>query len=193
MSVSPQAALVDEPVDVSVRGLPTGARTTVTATATDARGIAWSASAQFQATSAGVVSLGQPSLGGSYTGVKPMGLFTLMTPPPDSSRDWFLYPTAGYDVALQAIVSGRVAARATARRQDPATVGVVEKKLRPANGGIYGNLYLPKNTAAKRPAVLGFGGSDGGLTTSFAAALLAAHGYPSLPLAYFKVRGQPRL
>jgi BAAT / Acyl-CoA thioester hydrolase C terminal len=39
--------------------------------------------------------------------------------------------------------------------------------------------------------VLVFGGSDGGLTTSFAAALLAAHGYPSLALAYFKAPGLP--
>jgi dienelactone hydrolase len=59
-------------------------------------------------------------------------------------------------------------------------------------GGIYGNLYLPKHTAGRRPAVLVFGGSGGGLTTSFAAALLAAHGYPSLALAYFKVPGLPQ-
>jgi fermentation-respiration switch protein FrsA (DUF1100 family) len=149
MSVSPQTALLDEPVAVSVRGLPTGARTTVTATATDAGGITWSASAQFQATSA-------------------------------------------YDVDLQATVGDRVAAGATVRRQGPAAVGVVEKELRPASGGIYGNLYLPKTTATRRPGVLVFGGSDGGLSTSFAAALLAAHGYPSLALAYFKAPGLPR-
>jgi dienelactone hydrolase len=69
---------------------------------------------------------------------------------------------------------------------------VAEKQLRPAKGGIYGNLYLPKHTAGRRPAVLVFGGSGGGLTTGMAAALLAAHGYPSLALAYFKVPGLPR-
>jgi fermentation-respiration switch protein FrsA (DUF1100 family) len=191
MSVSPQTALVDEPVAVSVRGLPTGARTTVTAKATDAGGITWAASAQFQATSAGVVSLGQPSLGGSYSGVNPMGLFQLMAPPSGSAPAAFLHPEAGYDVTLQATVGGRVAAGATARRQGPAAVGVVEKELRPASGGIYGNLFLPKNSAARWPAVLVFGGSDGGLSTSFAAALLAAHGYPSLALAYFKAPGLP--
>ena len=40
--------------------------------------------------------------------------------------------------------------------------------------------------------MLVFGGSGGGLTTSFAAALLAAHGYPSLALAYFKAPGLPQ-
>jgi dienelactone hydrolase len=85
-----------------------------------------------------------------------------------------------------------VAATATVQRQVPAAVGVTEKELRPAKGGIYGNLYLPKRTAGRRPAVLVFSGSGGGLTASFAAALLAAHGYPSLALAYFKAPGLPQ-
>jgi fermentation-respiration switch protein FrsA (DUF1100 family) len=120
-----------------------------------------------------------------------MGLFTLMAPPPGSAPAAFLHPEAGYDVTLQASVSGRVAATATVRRPSPVAVGVVEKELRPASGGIYANLYLPSDTAGRRPAVPVFGGSDGGLTTSFAAALLAAHGYPSLALAYFKAPGLP--
>jgi hypothetical protein len=192
ISVSPLAALVDQPVAVTVRGLPAGARTTLTARATDRDGITWSARAQFKATSAGEVSLGQPSLGGSYTGVNHMGLFTLMAPPPGSAPDWFLHPEAGYDVTLQATVGGRLVAEASVRRQVPSAVGVVEKQLRPAKGGIHGNLYLPKNTAARRPAVLVFGGSGGGLTTSLAAALLAVHGYPSLALAYFNAPGLPQ-
>jgi dienelactone hydrolase len=191
MSVSPQTALVDQAVTVSVGGLPAGAKTTVTAKATDAGGTTWSASAQFEATSAGEVSLGQPSLGGSYSGVNPMGLFTLMAPPTGSEAAAFIQAEAGYDVDLQATVGGRVAATATVRRQGPAAAGVVEKQLRPASGGIYGKVYLPKDTAGGRPAVLVFGGSDGGLTTSFAADRLAAHGYPSLALAYFKAPGLP--
>lgn len=121
MSVSPQAALVDQPVAVTVTltGLPAGARATLTARARDTDGITWSATAQFKATSAGEVSLDQPSLGGSCTGVNPMGLFTLMAPPPGSASDWFLYPKAGYDVTLQASVGGRMAAEATVRRQGP--------------------------------------------------------------------------
>jgi dienelactone hydrolase len=191
ISVSPPAALMDEPVTVSLRGLPAGARTTVTAKAVDSAGTTWSSSAQFQASSAGEVSLGQPSLGGSYTGVNPMGLLTLMAPP-GSAPAWFIYPEAGYDVTLEAAVEGRVAATATARMQDPLAAGVIEKRLRPAKGGIYGNLYLPERAAGRRPAVLVFSGSGGGLTTSFAAALLAARGYPSLALAYFKAPGLPR-
>ena len=68
-----------------------------------------------------------------------LGLFTLLAPPPGSAPDWFLYSEAGYDVTLQAIVGGRVAAEASVRRQVPSAVGVVERRLRPAKGGIYGN------------------------------------------------------
>jgi hypothetical protein len=161
ISVSPLAALVDQPVVVTVRGLPAGARTTLTARARDSDGITWSASAQFTATAAGEVSLGQPSVGGSYAGVNPMGLFTLLAPPPGSAADWFGYGDAGYEVTLQAAVDGRVAAEASARRQDPLAAGVVERRLRPATGGLYGNLYLPRATAARRPAVLVVGGSGG--------------------------------
>ena len=192
IQVSPPAALVDQPVTVTVQGLPAGARTTLTARATDTDGITWSSSAQFQASSAGKASLGQPSLGGSYTGVNPMGLFTLMAPPQGAVPDWFLYSEAGYDVTLQASVGGRTAATATLRRPSPVAVGVVEQQLRPTKGGIYGNLYLPKHTAGRRPAVLVFSGSGGGLTTSFAAALLAAHGYPAWPWPTSRPRARPR-
>jgi hypothetical protein len=124
ISVSPQAALVDQPAAVTVQGLPAGARTTLTARAKDIDGITWSSSAEFQATSAGTVSLDQPSLGGSYTGVSPMGLFTRMTPPPGSTAAAFLHGPAGYDVELEASVSGRVAATTMAKRQGPTAVGV---------------------------------------------------------------------
>ena len=128
---------MDQPIVVRVRGLPAGAPTTLAARARDTGEITWSATARFKASSAGEVSLDQPSGGGSYTGVNPMGLFTLMAPPPGSAPDLFLYPETGYEVTLEATVDGRVAAKATARRQSPLAVAVVEKKqLRPARSGI---------------------------------------------------------
>jgi Acyl-CoA thioester hydrolase/BAAT N-terminal region len=151
ISVSPLVALEDQPVAVTVRGLPGGAPTTLTARARDTDGITWASSAQFQASSAGEVSLGQPSLGGSYTGVNPMGLFTLMAPPPGSAPDWFLYSEAGYDVILEAAVDGRVAAKASVHRQGPLAVGVVEQQLRPARGGIYGTCTCPSTPRAGGP------------------------------------------
>ena len=196
MSVSPQAALLDRPVTVSVRGLPAGARTTVTATATDAGGTSWSASADFQATSTGTVSLEQPPVRGSYNRSNPMGLFQFMGPPPDVTRISFEQPVSGgYDVTLTATVSGRVVATTSVRRQTPAEAGVTAKDLRPPDDGVHGTVYQPTGTTtAPRPAVLVFGGSEGGLhpVVTLMASLLAAHGYPSLALAYFKEPGPPQ-
>ncbi|HVD29711.1 MAG TPA: acyl-CoA thioesterase/bile acid-CoA:amino acid N-acyltransferase family protein [Mycobacteriales bacterium] len=192
MTVAPDTALIDQPVTVSVRGLPAGARTTVTARATDYRGTTWSDSADFEATPAGEVSLDQVPVGGSYTGAHPMGLFQFLTPPSGSPDTTFRSPERGYDLTLQATVDGKVVATGTAHRQSPAAVGVVAKDLRPADAGVYGTLYLPRDTSVRRAAVLVFGGSEGGLVvTPFTAALLAAHGHPSLALAYFKAPGLP--
>src|SRR5207247_1491948 len=47
-------------------------------------------------------------------------------------------------------------------------------------------------SARRGPAVLKLGGSDGGLPSTVGWRLLASHGYHTLALAYFRVRGLPR-
>lgn len=95
------------------------------------------------------------------------------------------------DVSLRATVGGKTVAEATAHRVGPEDVGVRVRELRPAADGVYGSLYLPADTSVRRPALVVFGGSEGGLSTGPAAALLAAHGYPALALAYFGEPGLP--
>lgn len=193
VSVSPQTALLDEPVAVSVRGLPAGATATVSATAVDAGGTTWTAAAEFEVSPDGAVTLDQPSLGGSYSGVNAMGLFQFMAPPSGSTETTFFSPPSEYDVVLQVRVGRRLYATATVRRQGAASVGVIKKDFRPASSGIYGSLFLPGDTQVRRhPGVLVFGGSDGGLGRTFVASLLAAHGYPALAVAYFGVPGLPQ-
>jgi dienelactone hydrolase len=192
MSVSPQSALIDVPVSVMVRGLPANSTVTVTARATDNGGATWTSSAQFKASSAGVVALDQPSLRGSYTGRNAMGLFEVMTPTTHAAEPYFVEPLPGYDVTLQAEVKGRVVATGVAHRQDPDAVGVTKTDVRPATTHLYGELYRPAHGAGKHPAVLAFGGSEGGLAVAHLAWELAAHGYPTLALAYFKEPGLPQ-
>jgi dienelactone hydrolase len=192
ISVSAAQALLDAPVSVSVHGLPPGARTTVTATARDDGGTTWTSSAQFQASAAGAISLRQPSLAGSYTGLNPMGLFEFLAPPAgDVTHPYFDEPAAGYDVTLAASVGGRQVATATTRRQTWHQAGVTKRQLRLAADKVYGDLFTPADTGAPHPAVLAFGGSEGGESMDFMAGMLAAHGYPTLSLAYFKEPGLP--
>jgi dienelactone hydrolase len=188
MTVTPASALLDVPVAVTVSGLPAGARITVTAAATDTAGVTWSSSADFQAGPDGRVSLAQKPLSG-YPAADPMGLFELMTPA--SGTPLFFGGGETLDVSLRATAGGKTVARATAHRRGPTDLGVRTRQLRPAADGVYGTLYLPRDTSVRRPALVVFGGSEGGLDKGSAAAVLAAHGYPALALAYFGVPGLP--
>ncbi len=194
MTVTPGTALADVPVRVSIKGLRPGSTVTVTSRATGSTGVRWTGRARFTVPSDGEVSLAQPSVGGSYKGVNPMGLFELMAPPASSEKVVFepffnLHP---FTVRLSATDEGKVVATASARRTMTAG-GVSSKDLRPDDGGVYGKLFLPPKPARPRPALLLFGGSEGGFRGSKAnAALLAGHGYPTLALAYFKEPGLPR-
>jgi pimeloyl-ACP methyl ester carboxylesterase len=194
MTIEPAAGPLDEPVSVSVRGLPAGARTTVTATATDATDERWSSSADFRATAEGTVSLDQAPAAGSYSGADPMGLFQFMTPADAGTESYVWSASGSYEVTLAALVDGRQVATATARRLTPQELGVTAEDLRVARDGVDGALFRPGSGAARRSAVLVFGGSEGGLSwpVRAQAALLAAHGYPSLALAYFRAPGLPQ-
>jgi dienelactone hydrolase len=69
--------------------------------------------------------------------------------------------------------------------------GVRHRTLTLAREGVVGDLFLPAPGARPRPAVLAFGGSEGGQSQDLAAALLASHGYPALSLGYFHLPGLP--
>ncbi|HEY6747640.1 MAG TPA: acyl-CoA thioesterase/BAAT N-terminal domain-containing protein, partial [Mycobacteriales bacterium] len=194
ITVSPPTALLDQPVTVSIGGLQADRPVTVTATATDAVGGAWSSSADFRAGGDGRLSLDQAPVGGSYSGANPMGLFQFMAPEDPGSRG-FGPPLSGtYDIRLEVKVDGGTVAAATATRQSPGAVGVTTKTLTVPADGVYGTVFRPKDTASRKPALLVFGGSEGGLSypVQLKAALLAAHGYPTLALAYFRAPGLPQ-
>lgn len=175
-------------------GLGADRPVTVTATAKDVVGVTWSSSAEFRASGDGTLSLDQAPVSGSYSGANPMGLFQFMAPD-DPQPLGFGAPLSGtYVVRLEVKVDGRTVATATATRRSPQAVGVTTKKLTVAADGVYGVLYRPKNPSTRKPALLVFGGSEGGLSypVQVNSGLLAAHGYPTLALAYFDAPGLPK-
>ena len=191
--VAPPTALFDTPVSTTITGLPAGAKTEVTATTVDNQGREWASAAEFTTDARGSISLSQPSTGGSYRGPDPMGLFETLAPSqpsPDNAAgiSAFIPPPQAFTVTLRAQVNGQLLATTTATRQ---RVPAIEKNETLAATGIYGALYEPAQSSGPKPAVLVLGGSEGGLSTSLQAALLAAHGYPALALAYFKEPGLP--
>ncbi|CAN9502785.1 unnamed protein product [Ophioblennius macclurei] len=73
--------LFDEPIQVKVAGLRSKQQVTLKASSTDERGVAFNSSALYRADDSGEIDLNRdPSLGGSYVGVQPMGLLWSMSP-----------------------------------------------------------------------------------------------------------------
>jgi dienelactone hydrolase len=192
IAARPAEGLLDSTVTLSIAGLPPNAVTTVSASARDVYGAEWSSSAQFTASKSGLISLASAtSTAGSYSGRDAMGLFDLMTPASSGDADQdFVAPSSGYSVTVSAGVHGTAVASATVRRTSP-NGDIVRTQYRPADAHFYGELDEPRQVSGRKPAVLVFGGSEGGLST-LTTRLLAAHGYPALALAYFKEPGLPR-
>lgn len=192
VTAAPASALWDTPITVTVSGLRAGERTTLSATAADDNSSVWRSSATFVATSSGRVDTDEGSVAGSYIGIDPMGLFDRMTPEEGGPKYGDFVPShRGFEVAVTVSVDGHVVGRTSVRRESPIEVGVRLKTYRPKEEGIYADLFDPAQTRGRRPAVLVFGGSEGGLSVTAEASLLAAHGYPAMALAYFGEPGLP--
>jgi dienelactone hydrolase len=101
--------------------------------------------------------------------------------------DAYRAPLQGFSVRLDLVEDGRSVAHTTMNRRWLGP-GVRSEAVR---DGLYGEFFDPRGSG-RRAAALVIGGSEGGLTTSGIAALLASHGYPALALAYFKEPGLPR-
>ncbi|TLZ32370.1 MAG: hypothetical protein E6K29_01605, partial [Gammaproteobacteria bacterium] len=184
--------MIDAPFHVQLRNVLPGARVALSASRPDARGRTWTAVGEYAADASGRVDVDlAPSLGGSYEGVSPHGLWCSALPvAPDKLTAYIaelpshpemgtapeLEVTGEYRVALSASIDGKPLTSATAVRSfgPPAATQEVT-----AAGGVRGVLYsAPAGVAAQVPVVV-LAGSGGGLPRA-QAALLAAHGHPAL-------------
>jgi dienelactone hydrolase len=196
IDVDAAVALADQPVHVRVSGLRAREAVTVASQAADAHGQRWRGEATFAADGDGVVDLDRSApVSGSYGGADGMGLFWSMRPSAgDPDQAWFSpgYPEAAgaFEVRLTVTTAGRKIEARTLTRQWTAT-GVTHRTLTLGADGAAGDLFLPPPGAVRRPGVLLFGGSEGGVGRKYDAALLASHGYLALALGYFGAPGLP--
>jgi dienelactone hydrolase len=176
--------LADEPVRFIVDGCTPGE--VVTVTASWAVGAAQAHSqAQFVAPESGVVTPAvQPSIGGSYAGTEPHGLWWAVGPAvaaaaTESLDDW--------PVSITAAGSGWASSGSLLRLKTARSV----QRIDVADGALRGIAFVPAGPGPF-PAVLLFSGSGGGLTTTqCTAALLASHGFAAFALAYFNYPDLP--
>jgi pimeloyl-ACP methyl ester carboxylesterase len=181
LAVGPSTSLIDQPVSIELSGVQPGALVRLSV---DEEG--WAGSAVFRADRHGRVSPArQRSLKGTYRGLARMGLFWSMT------NGSGFGPYFGGTANVTALVKGTVVGRASITRLGKVR-GVAETLLSVRDAGFLGRYYRPAPGTAKRVPVLLIGGSEGGLSLTGEAALLASHGYPALDVAYFGAYGLPR-
>src|SRR5581483_1134536 len=125
---------------------------------------------------------------GSYRGVWPMGLLVTMKPSRSDPAGAYIWTTS-HRLRFELTVEqhGRQVAARTFGRGFAG--GLTGRRLSFAEDGLVGVFYAPLH-AHGHPGVVIFGGSEGGYHTLIGA-LLAAHGYPTLSLAYFARPGLP--
>jgi len=180
LTAGPRTSLIDQPVAIEVSGVKPGALVTVSVDEAD-----WVGSGVFRADRHGVVSPArQRSIRGTYTGLAPMGLFWSM------ARGSGIGPYFGGTVDVTATVAGTVVGRTTLVRLGKAS-GVTATPLDVRGAGFLGRYYRPAPGTDKHVPVLLIGGSEGGLSMTREAALLASHGFPALDVAYFGAYGLP--
>jgi len=203
LSVTPESGLVDAPFHVVLREVLPGTRVTLSAARPDVKGRTWTAVGEYAADSDGTIDVDlAPSLGGSYEGVSPHGLWCSALPVAPAKLSEYVadlpnHPELGtapelavdseYRVALTAAIEGKAIASATAiRSYGPAT----HTEEVTAEGGVRGVFYAPAPSATPGLPVLVLAGSGGGLPRT-QAALLAARGHPALAQGLFGYKDLP--
>ncbi|XP_044048876.1 peroxisomal succinyl-coenzyme A thioesterase-like isoform X2 [Siniperca chuatsi] len=191
LSVQPARGLMDEKFTVLIQNAPSGFQLTVHALHHCEDGHTWEAFAHYTTNATGTVNVSEdPSLGGTYSGVEPMGLLWSLGPVPGSKPGLRLrkvnvltpmevtisvyqgHQTEGFldQVPLASVVVERWYMAPGVRR-----IPITE-------GGLTATLFLPSGPGPF-PGLLDLWGGRG-MLMEYRAALLAFHGFASLALDY---------
>jgi pimeloyl-ACP methyl ester carboxylesterase len=120
-----------------------------------------------------------------------MGLFWSVQPDAKPTREVELNDYG----QLEVIAGGKtVASTAMYRSIVAGSGGYLHKSYLVADHGFDGEYFptLTRPTPGKHTAIVVLGGSEGGTVPNHLGELLAAHGYPTLLLAYFRAPGLPQ-
>ncbi|XP_010745228.2 acyl-coenzyme A thioesterase 4 isoform X1 [Larimichthys crocea] len=198
LTAAPARGLIDEPISVKGRFLPPHCPVTVCAQMHSEDGDLWEAFGHYNTTSDGTVSLTRDhSVGGSYLGCEPMGLFWGLQPAPGARKGLRLRKKNVETpfVVHVSLLDGHVS---PSERQSTELAAVTTERWYMAPGvrrieirqnGVVGTLFLPPGPGPV-PAILDLWGMGGGLV-EYRAALFASRGYASLSLAYLGHKDLP--
>ncbi|XP_026779538.3 acyl-coenzyme A thioesterase 5 [Pangasianodon hypophthalmus] len=178
----------DEAVQIKLSGLNPGQHVELRAKHKDDKGVVFKASAAYQADAHGEVDVSrQPSTGGSYTGVEPMGLFWSMLP--ESPHKKLLKRDASSPVLIhiEAHRDGQILTAETNTRRFMAD-GVLRVPVR--DGRLRGTLFIPPGEGPF-PGIIDLY-TLGGTVCEPRAALLANKGFVVFALAFYGYQDMPK-
>lgn len=199
LDVSPQRALHERPVSITVSGLEPGEEVTLLAEMANYGNAEWQATATFRADSDGIVDPGvQAPVAGSYGDVDAMGLFWSMTrvdrDEPEERDDatsaqfsGAVQPGEPVLVTVTAMAEGRPDVADTVERLF--ADGDVER--RPVlEEGVVGTLFVPSDSELRAALIVPHGGGLC-MPPEQLAASLAAYGFVTLALQFCGADGLP--
>ncbi|XP_007561278.1 bile acid-CoA:amino acid N-acyltransferase-like [Poecilia formosa] len=198
LTAAPVRALVDEQVSIRGHFLPLHCPVTLHARMHSDEGDLWESFAHYNADERGTFSLTRdPSVGGSYLGCEPMGLFWSMQPAPGGREGLRLRKKSvesPYTVHVS-LLEGHVST-SEGQRSELAAVTIERwyiapgvKRIEINQNGLVGTLFIPPGPGPF-PAMLDLWGMGGGLQ-EYRSSLLASKGYVSFSLAYFGHKDLP--
>jgi pimeloyl-ACP methyl ester carboxylesterase len=174
---TPASGLWGAPLRIELSDLAPHAHATLRARTRDARGTTFTSNTPVTADVSGrVVLRGDAAL---------RVLWTLT--PPTAPEAWAFVPPQGAATIHLAAAGVTAVVRRGLRAR-----GVSVDRFTLPRDGVDGELFEPRSTSRRRPAVLLLGGSEGALERTDEAELLASHGYPALALAYFHASTLPK-
>ncbi|XP_078139150.1 acyl-coenzyme A thioesterase 1-like [Centroberyx gerrardi] len=195
LSVRPCRALVDERVSVLLQNAARAQQLTVRTLLHSEDGDDWEAFGHYVADAAGAVDVTKdPSLGGTYDGVEPMGLLWSLRPVPGSRPGLRLRKKdVQTPMEVQVSVYQGHQTEGFGERAVLASVPMERWYMAPGvrrvvvtEGGVTGTLFLPPGPGPF-PGLLDLWGGGGGLV-EYRSALLASRGFASLALDYLNQR-----
>nr|XP_033941549.1 peroxisomal succinyl-coenzyme A thioesterase-like [Pseudochaenichthys georgianus] len=191
LSVQPSRGLVDEKFTVLVQNLLPGFQLTIHALHQCEDGHSWEAFAHYTADATGIVNVSRdPSLGGTYSGVEPMGLLWSLRPVP-GSKTGLRWRKLNVQTLMVVTISVYQGHQTEGFLDQVLLVSVVVERWYMAPGvrrvpitedGLTATLFLPSGPGPF-PGLLDLWGW-GGKLVEYRAALLASHGIASMALDY---------
>ncbi|KAJ1104034.1 hypothetical protein NDU88_001449 [Pleurodeles waltl] len=191
--IAPSAkCLFDDPVRISVSGLSPLQEVTLRASLTDETGVPFRSSARYRADGSGELDLtSSPALGGSYTGVEPMGMvWSLLPETPHRrlvKRDVQTPFFVNFEVYEGHAPPGHLLAQVTNER---GFLGEGVQRIPVREGKVRATFFQPPGPGPF-PGIIDIYGTGGGLP-EYRASLLASRGFATLALAYYSYEDLPK-